>query len=1215
MANRKNRLYRSRGETRPAKAEPETSGRKSEPEPPSKNAGYFETLFPELAQIEKEHHHEVETEEAAPGAPAEKDPYRYFRQENFRKGLILSKQNLAQAEEMIRRNEMSPVEIRIGYSGDEDAQPYGSATSSFHTNRSYYAIRCSLTFSRDRIVYANCGSWECSYYTAGTMLNPRLCPHLIATLILTEQYLKEHHPGDATNLYGQRMMNTLLKKREDHLLTTSQSAPGSELKIEPSVTLDDANHLSVSFKTGSGKLYKIRQIEDFVSAVQNHKEMTFGKSTTLQMGSEYFDDASKEWLYYIISFLEEDEERKERRNLDNRFGYSYKTERSLGGSIPLYGALLDQFFEKISGTRVEFSVPENGRKVKKLFLAQEGAISLQLELHADLDESGMFHGIALTGRAPDTIDGSSASYYIHDNGFYRVSRESTRKLAPLLDAVQDGRIDIRIGRNNLADFYYKTLPLIRDLADIVEYDTELIAAYIPPKPVFVCYLDLRDDHIICRADAIYGNRIHLLTDHLKAQSGQPVVWQPYQDPEQEYTILSILTKYLPNWDSELNILFSPREEESVYEFLAQGLDELMDYCEIHTTDSFRRLKLHRSSRFDVGVSMDNDLLNLQLTSNDLSPEELMEIFRSYHLKRKFTRLTNGDYFQISENETLQQLIEMMATLGLSLKDFVAGRMHIPAYRALYLDKMLEQTQDIYADRDRHFKKLIKEFKTVEDADFDFPGEMSTILRKYQREGYRWLRTLDSYHFGGILADEMGLGKTLQAIAVLAACKEESLKLTGLPETKKLPAKKGKPETAVVSAAAPEVSLVVCPASLVYNWDAEFARFAPGLSVAIVAGTKAAREEIIHNYGNYDVLVTSYDLLKRDILHYEGKSFRYQILDEAQFIKNRSTAAAKSVKLIQSRTRYALTGTPIENRLAELWSIFDYLMPGFLYDYSQFQSEFEVPIVKNDDDAARERLRKMTSPFILRRRKRDVLKDLPEKLEEIRYANMEDKQRQLYDAQVVRMRKDLQSKDDASFRQSRIQILAELTRIRQICCDPTLLFSDYNGASAKTEACMDLIHSVVEGEHKALVFSQFTTMLEILEEKLKAEGISYYKITGSVPKEKRLQMVNAFNEDETPVFLISLKAGGTGLNLTGADVVIHYDPWWNLAVQNQATDRAHRIGQKNIVTVYRLIAKGTIEEKIVEMQESKKQLAEDILSGEAVASTAISREELLSLLDS
>ena len=337
-----------------------------------------------------------------------------------------------------------------------------------------------------------------------------------------------------------------------------------------------------------------------------------------------------------------------------------------------------------------------------------------------------------------------------------------------------------------------------------------------------------------------------------------------------------------------------------------------------------------------------------------------------------------------------------------------------------------------------------------------------------------------------------------------------------------------------------------------------------------------------------------------------------MIDEAQYIKNAAAAASKCVKLIQAKHRFALTGTPIENRLSELWSIFDFLMPGFLYSHADFEKSFERPIAKEHDADAMEKLKAMTAPFILRRKKEDVLKDLPDKLEEVRYARISGEQQRLYDAQVLRMKGMLD--ESGSTGEEKIKMFAELTRIRQICCDPALVFDDYKGESAKRDACMELIRSAIEGGHRILLFSQFVTMLEMLEEDLKKEQIPYYKIIGSTPKEKRISLVRAFNEGAVPVFLISLKAGGTGLNLTGADVVIHYDPWWNLAAQNQATDRAHRIGQEKQVTVYKLILKDTIEERIQELQDAKRDLAESILEGDRKSIMSLSAEELLALLN-
>lgn len=293
--------------------------------------------------------------------------------------------------------------------------------------------------------------------------------------------------------------------------------------------------------------------------------------------------------------------------------------------------------------------------------------------------------------------------------------------------------------------------------------------------------------------------------------------------------------------------------------------------------------------------------------------------------------------------------------------------------------------------------------------------------------------------------------------------------------------------------------------------------------------------------------------------------------------------------------------------------FDYLMPGFLYTYQKFREEIEIPIAMNQDENKMERLQKMIRPFILRRLKGDVLTDLPEKLEENVFARMEGEQRELYDAHVLRMRQMLDGKTEQEFKKDKIQILAELTRLRQLCCDPSLLLDSYQGSSAKTDMCIQLIENAVNGGHKVLLFSQFTSMLDRLAERLREAGIPYYMLTGSVNKEKRMQMVESFNEDEVPVFCISLKAGGTGLNLTAADIVIHYDPWWNVAVQNQATDRAHRIGQKNVVTVYKLVAEDSIEEKIIAIQERKKELAKQILEGEGMDSVTFTKEELMELL--
>ncbi len=551
-------------------------------------------------------------------------------------------------------------------------------------------------------------------------------------------------------------------------------------------------------------------------------------------------------------------------------------------------------------------------------------------------------------------------------------------------------------------------------------------------------------------------------------------------------------------------------------------------------------------------------------------------------------------------------------------------------------------------------------KTVEDNDFEIPASLEKVLREYQKQGFLWLKTLNANGFGGILADDMGLGKTLQVIAFLLSEWEhrETAQNTEQDETgqasqpqeelaESSPAgaiQGGRPQEGQPQICAEELemleksqsagllekvrkaalkreedvkfshfALIVCPASLVYNWKSEIERFAPSMQAVAVAGNAADRKKALQEAGRWDILITSYDLLKRDEEAYEEMNYQYEVIDEAQYIKNHNTKVSKAVKRIRAGFRMALTGTPIENRLSELWSIFDYLMQGFLYPYSRFREELEIPIVSNQEEEASERLRNMIRPFVLRRLKKDVLKELPAKMEEPVVAQMEGEQEKLYAAHVQRIKLMLEGQTEAEFATQKLQILAELTKLRQLCCDPGLIYEDFNGESAKLLMCVDLIKNAIDGGHKVLLFSQFTTMLERIEDRLHREGISYFCLTGATSKERRAELVQRFQEGDTPVFCISLKAGGTGLNLTAADIVIHYDPWWNVAVQNQATDRAHRIGQRNAVTVYKLIAKGSIEENILRLQEKKKELAEQLLGNDGFEAVKITKEDMLRLL--
>lgn len=412
------------------------------------------------------------------------------------------------------------------------------------------------------------------------------------------------------------------------------------------------------------------------------------------------------------------------------------------------------------------------------------------------------------------------------------------------------------------------------------------------------------------------------------------------------------------------------------------------------------------------------------------------------------------------------------------------------------------------------------------------------------------------------------------------------------------------------------SLVVSPSSLTLNWYGEVQKFAGEIKTLVIQGNLNERKKQIEHMEDYDLVITSYDLLKRDLEYYENKDykFRYIIADEAQYLKNSNTQNAKSIKKIKADTRFALTGTPIENSLAELWSIFDFIMPGYLFNYKKFKTEYEIPITKDQDDEAMKKLKMFIEPFVLRRNKKEVLTELPDKTISVLNNEMNEEQKNIYYNYMLRAKQELAEQFEFdTYGKNQIQILAALTRLRQICCHPGLFIDNYKSGSSKLEQCIEIVEEAVKSEHKILLFSGYTSMFPFIEKELNQRKIRYCKLTGATKVEERIKLVDEFNRNnEIKVFLISLKAGGTGLNLTGADIVIHYDPWWNLSTENQATDRAHRIGQKNNVQVYKLITKDSIEEKIYELQQRKADLADNMLDTKVSFINKLSKEEIMNL---
>ena len=630
------------------------------------------------------------------------------------------------------------------------------------------------------------------------------------------------------------------------------------------------------------------------------------------------------------------------------------------------------------------------------------------------------------------------------------------------------------------------------------------------------------------------------------------------------------------------VAYITNDHYKMQEFINAGLAYLQQYANVYVSEVLKQVGTKGNIQMTAGVTIKNDLLRIDLESVDIPRDELASVLESYRQKKKFHRLKNGERLYLDADE-LEEVDKMLQSYQIDPSKIEDGQINLDLFRAFSINERAENDNSlIHFNRSDLFKDVIERFENINTANYEITSRYDQLLRDYQKYGYQWLRTLSDYGFGGILADDMGLGKTLQVISLLDQRPKDG-----------------------------QLSIVVAPTSLILNWEDEVKKFAPSLAAVSVHGTLKVRKQIIDCAQDYELLVTSYDYIRRDFKLYEHLQFDYVILDEAQYIKNQKTKSAHAVKALRGKHRFVLTGTPIENSLAELWSIFDFLMPGYLYPYAYFSREYERPIVKDKDEQKQLELRKLISPFILRRRKTEVLKELPDKIETTIPIEFSEDEKKLYLANLSQVNVELQDKLQME-KVSAIAILAMLTRLRQICCEPRVLYENIVHASSKMVACIELIKQLRENGKKVLLFSSFTSVLDLLHAELDKEGIKHYMLTGSTDKVKRRELVAKFQEDATEVFLISLKAGGTGLNLTAAEAVIHFDPWWNMSAQNQATDRAHRIGQEHTVQVFKLIMKESIEEKIQLLQEAKKDLADAFVEGNDGTITSMSQEDIMEL---
>ena len=710
--------------------------------------------------------------------------------------------------------------------------------------------------------------------------------------------------------------------------------------------------------------------------------------------------------------------------------------------------------------------------------------------------------------------------------------------------------------------------IIDSILPYVEFTGDDIDEYLPMEVSLLIYVDLNNN-----------NELSVTLDYRDDQ-GNTILENPKDLvlPLKLDNVIQTLDKYL-EYD-EITQMYYLYNEEDIYDFITRVLPSLNNDCEIYISEEIKQMNKPKNMKLNIGVRLQNDLLQIDIDSINVDKEEIKDILYAYQHKKNYHRLKNGEFINL-DDENIKDLDLLFNDLNLQYKDIEDGQVEIDKYHSLYLENFMSQSS-LQFNRDQHFQNLISHIEEKNHEDIQVPEHYKNILRDYQVQGFQWLKTMSDYGFGGILADDMGLGKTLQVMTLI----EDSISKD-------------------------RVSLVVAPATLIYNWQDEIKKFSNQLKTVCITGNIAQRKKLIENLQDYDVVITSYDYIRRDFELYKDYQFYYFILDEAQYIKNQSTKNAQAVKLINGKYRFALTGTPIENSLAELWSIFDFLMPQYLYNYHHFKETYEIPIIKNEDQEKQAKLKRFVEPFILRRTKKDVLTELPDKIENNVLIPFTPDEEKVYLANLSTINTELQSAIQVNHI-DKIQILAMMTRLRQLCCDQRILYNNVQEPSSKLKACMDIIETAKENEQKILLFSSFTKSLDLIEAELRKKDISYYVLTGATTKIKRHQLVNAFQNDKTTVFLISLKAGGTGLNLTSASTVIHFDPWWNMSAQNQATDRAYRIGQTNNVQVYKLIMKNSIEEKIQKLQEQKQDLSNMFIENNHGSITQMSTADIIDL---
>lgn len=942
----------------------------------------------------------------------------------------------------------------------------------------------------------------------------------------------------------------------------------------------------LELRLGEEKTYVVKNLGAFIQSYNEERPLVFGKNFTYDPEVQAFTQEDRRVMAYLSLLWDMD------RRQENLGAQGSPEKMFRGRTLKLKDHGLEELLQRWMSEGKGRDLWIEGVHYSRVRL-REGKIPVNFRLKQRA-RGGM--SLMRKEEAPMISLDTRGNLVFYQGGIYKMRARENQKIRPLLRELIF-RGDMEIPESQEAPFITEVLPAIEEHGDCAVAPS--LKERIRKEPLKArLYLDQEPGKVIAKLEFFYGDRRVNPFDreepreHKKNGLGAGEIL--IRDKAGENQLLTLLEE--GDFTVHRGRCYMEKEE-NIFFFLDTLLPKLrrQRQLSVYYSDDFKEIKTLGPGDLTGRITLnhDVDLLECRLDMENIPTEELAELLKSIEKKAKYHRLADGRFLSLRKNGG-EKLSTWLQAMELDPGDMEEGVVKIPKYKAFEMEALLKEQGDSPFRRDRNLEDFLENFRKLagEDAlqnqeSVSLPRGLHGELREYQKKGFRWLSTLSEYGFGGILADEMGLGKTLQTLAYLEKEREKGIE---------------------------NPSILVVPTSLVYNWKEEIQRFAPELTPLIISGSKEERREKIRRAAEYDLVITSYPLLRRDREEYRDRFFHACILDEGQHIKNKGSQSAKAVKSLRGNHRFVLTGTPLENNLSELWSIFDFVIPGYLGSYQGFVEKYVKSKDTPEGSCQLKKLRRRVQPFILRRMKTDVLRELPEKSEGKLLVDMTEEQQKLYRVYVEKIKEEIEEGEEEGMNSRRIQILAGLTRLRQISCHPGVFMEDYRGGSGKLQALGDILNRGMEGGHRFLVFSQFTELLKMVREDLKSRGHASLYLDGSLPMSRRGDLVKAFNRGEAPIFLISLKAGGTGLNLTAADQVIHLDPWWNPAVENQATDRAHRMGQDKKVQVRKLIARGTIEEKIHEIQQRKRALIDGVIQREEGMFSGLTKDELLALLE-